>query len=533
VNRLKYYFSIIILAIYPVLSGQETPVERGLKAITSEAIKAQIGFLASDWTEGREAGEKGEYLAADYIASMLQLYGVKPGGDYLRGEELQNTVLTGGRSYFQNFVILKTLPDDDQTLELISRFGDAVSTTCFSKNVDFSLRPSYRAVEINAPVVFAGYGFKNDKIKYNDFSKIDLKGKFILKIAGYPSFAERKLSPTEINSSTLAAESYAREMGATGILEFDPASSIVGKPDLKEFMNLSPAEQIQEKDRAPARYSLPGRSVPAEFVRITISAKAANEILKGSGIVIDDYLKRADSGQPVVIPSLTGKSVCFRSKATTTQIAVRNIIGVIEGNNSDQVIVVGAHYDHIGIKNGYIWNGADDNASGTVGALTIARAVMATGQKPEKTIIIALWSAEEKGLLGSLYYVRNPSCPLMNLRLNLNMDMISRYISDDNKKGVEMTYSKSFPNFRDITAANIQNYGIDLVVNYQPSDNPPGGSDHISFAQAGVPIMRFKPGHREEYHKPYDEAGTLDWDIMEKIIRISFVNIWELANSAW
>ena len=532
-NRIRYLFPIISFLPSLVFYGQETTVEKGLRTINADAIKAQIGFLASDWTEGREAGEKGEYLAADYIASMLQLYGVKPGGDYLRGEELKNTLLTVGRSYFQNFVILRTLPDDDQTLELISRSGDAVSTTSFSKNVDFSLRPTYRSVEINAPVVFAGYGFKNDKIIYNDFGKIDIKGKFILKIAGYPAFAEKKLSPTEINSSTLAAESYAREMGATGILEFDPASSIVGKPDLKEFMNLSPSEQIPDRSKPAVRYSLPGRSLPDEFVRITISAKAANEILKGSRIVIDDYIKRADSGQQVVIPSLTGKSVCFRSEATTTQIVVRNIIGVIEGNNSDQVIVVGAHYDHVGIKNGYIYNGADDNASGTVGALTVARAVMATGQKPEKTIIIALWSAEEKGLLGSLYYVRNLSYPLKNLRMNLNMDMISRYISDDNKKGVEMTYSKSFPNFRSITEANIKNYGIDLVVNYQPTEIPPQGSDHISFAQAGVPIMRFKPGHREEYHKPFDEAGTLDWDIMEKIIRISFANIWELANSTW
>lgn len=521
------------LLLCPVLFGQVNPVERGLQTITSDAIKAQVGFVASDWMEGREAGERGEYLAADYIASMLQLYGVKPGGDYLRREELQNTQLAGGRSYFQNFVILKTLPDNDQTLELISNYGDAESKVCFSQNVDFVMGPSYRSVEIKFPVVFAGYGFKNDKIKHDDFSKIDLKGKFILKIAGYPAFADRKLSPAEINSSTLAAESYARKMGAAGILEFDPASPIVGKPGLREFMNMSPAEQIQTRNRPRALYSLPDKSVPDEFVRITVSANAANEILKGSGIIIDDYLKRADSGQPVVIPSITDKLILFKSKANTTQVAVRNTIGVIEGNNPDQVIVVGAHYDHIGTRNGYIYNGADDNASGTVGALTLAGAVMATGQKPEKTIIIALWSAEEKGLLGSHYYLRNLNYPLKNLRLNLNMDMISRYISDENKKGVELTYSKSFPHFRDITVANIKNYGIDLMINYQPSDNPPGGSDHISFAQAGVPIMRFKPGHREEYHTPYDEAGTLDWDIMEKIIRISFVNIWELANSTW
>ena len=96
-----------------------------------------------------------------------------------------------------------------------------------------------------------------------------------------------------------------------------------------------------------------------------------------------------------------------------------------------------------------------------------------------------------------------------------------------------MTYNSEYPHFKDITEVNLKKYGIDLDINYQPSDDPPGGSDHRSFVEAGVPILRFKPGHREEYHTPYDETETLDWDIMEKIIRISFADIWELANSTW
>ncbi|HOF21546.1 MAG TPA: M28 family peptidase, partial [Bacteroidales bacterium] len=97
----------------------------------------------------------------------------------------------------------------------------------------------------------------------------------------------------------------------------------------------------------------------------------------------------------------------------------------------------------------------------------------------------------------------------------------------------DMTYTASRALFRDITEANLKKYGIDLEVNYHPSDNPPGGSDHRSFVEAGIPVMRFKPGHREEYHTPSDEIHTIDQDIMEKIIRISFVNIWDLANSEW
>jgi len=526
----SYFLTVISMLVAQILHSQETPAEKGLKAITPAVLKAQIGFLASDWMEGRAAGEKGEYLAGDYIASMLQLCGVKPGGDYLRGSDHLNSLVPGGRSYFQNFILIKTLPGTDPVLSLTSQSGNAVRTTTFSNNVDFSVRPLYRSVEITAPVIFAGYAFRNEKIKFNDLFKIDVKGKFIMKISGYPAFAEKRLNPSEINASTASLESYARESGAAGIIEFNPSALVTGRPEPKEFMNMSPAEDNKVRSPYRPRYSLPGNVIPDDLIRITISAGTADEILKGSGIKIEDYLKKADSNQPCDIPPLTGKSISFKSEAVSSQVAVRNIIGVLEGNDPEQIIVIGAHYDHMGMKDGNIWNGADDNASGTVGALTLAKALTATGIKPGKTIIIALWSSEEYGLLGSRYFVRNTPFPLKNIRLNVNLDMISRYISDDNKNGVDMTYLTSLPGLEDITEANLKKYGIDLAVNYQPSDDPPGGSDHRSFVEAGIPIMRFKPGHREEYHTPYDEAQTLNWDIMEKIVRISFVNVWELAN---
>jgi Zn-dependent M28 family amino/carboxypeptidase len=96
-----------------------------------------------------------------------------------------------------------------------------------------------------------------------------------------------------------------------------------------------------------------------------------------------------------------------------------------------------------------------------------------------------------------------------------------------------MTYTSSYPWFRDLTAANLVKYGIDLDVEYQPSPDPPGGTDHRSFVEAGVPVIRFKPGHREEYHTPKDEIQTVNWDIMEKITKIGFLDVWELASSPW
>jgi hypothetical protein len=506
--------------------GQQSPVDKGFQAITTDAIQAQLGFLTSDWTEGRMTGEKGEFLAADYIASMLQLCGVKPFGDYLRGSR-------NSRSYFQNFVLLKTSPGNEPELKIKSENGTMLRTTNLAYNVDFSARPSDQSLEIEAPVVFAGYGVINEKLKYNDFSNLDVKGKFVLKIAGVPAFISDLHDQAILSSTARDTEAYLRKMGAAGIIEFNPSVTVAGTPERKEFMNMSPSEVLPRGGDPSSRYSIPVKSNPSVFVRIGISARAANEILDGNNINLEYYIKKAATGEPVTKSPLNGKSVYLKTSVQSSQVSVRNILGVIEGKNPNQVIILGAHYDHMGIGAGYIWNGADDNGSGTVGVMTLARALMATGVKPEKTIVIALWTAEEEGLLGSRYFVQNSVIPVKNIALNLNFDMISRYISNDETKKVTMTYTASYPVFKDITIANLRKYGIDLDVDYQPSDDPPGGTDHRSFVAAGVPVMRFKPGHREEYHTPYDEVSTTDWDIMEKIIKISYTNIWELANEEW
>jgi hypothetical protein len=513
--------------------GQLAPVEKGLQAINQDAIKAQLGFLASDWTEGRMAGEKGELISSDYIAGILQLYGVKPGGDKYEVQYQGKNISGNVRSYFQNFIIQKTVAGDEQILKLKSSDGITVKTTNFTFNFDFTLKPSDPDIEIEAPVVFVGYGFVSSKMKYNDFSKSDLKGKFILKIAGIPKFIRESLSPSEIESAAREMEVMIKSMGSIGMIEFNPLTTVIGNRYRNEAVNMSPSEKNPRSGMPNARYSLPSKNRPDNLIRIEVTVKTANEILKGTGINLEDYIKKSDINEPLSIPPVTGKLLYLKTTVKTTPVAVRNVIGVIEGNNPEQIIVLGAHYDHMGTGNGYIWNGADDNGSGTVGIMTIARAIMETGKKPDKTIIIALWTAEEEGLLGSKYYVENITCPLKNLKLNLNLDMISRYISDTEPKKVTMTYTSSCTGFKDMTIANIRKHDIDLIIDYQPSDSPPGGTDHRSFVAAGIPVMRFKPGHRDEYHTPKDELDTVDWDIMEKIIRISFVNVWELANSSW
>lgn len=501
--------------------------------INQSVLKAQLGFLVSDWTEGRETGKRGEYLAADYIASLLQLYGVKPGGDYPVQKGLTNLQGNNERTYFQNFILVKTTPGEEPIIKIRSADNNNLKTIDLTYNIDFSMRSSEKGIEIEAPVVFVGYGFKKEKLRYDDFSKLDLKGKFILKLSGSPAFAKKVFSPSELSATSREAENLIRKMGAIGIIEFNPNSAIVGIQPENEFLNMSPSENNRTSGRPWADYSLPGKNSMDNFIRITVSVKTANEILKGTGFILEDYIKISESNTYNPLPDLNGKSIYLKTTVKEETLRVRNVIGVIEGNNPDQVMVLGAHYDHMGISNGYTWNGADDNGSGTVGVLTIAKAIMETGIKPDKTLVFALWTAEEEGLLGSRYFVENLQYPVKNIRLNFNFDMISRYISDNEPKKVAMIFTETFPAFRSITEENINKYGIDLDVDFQPSKDPPGGSDHRSFTAVGIPVMRFKPGQREEYHSPADEIKTVNWDIMEKIIKISFANVWELANKNW
>jgi Peptidase family M28 len=529
---------IILCSLFAIFStfleGQEDDgFSKALNGINQSVLKAQLGFLASDWTEGRETGTKGEQLSADYIASLLQLYGVKPGGDFPQPRGYVNIQEGKERTYFQNFNLLKTSSGEEQVLKVKTSEGNSSRIETCIYNVDFTLWPGNKSVEIEAPVVFAGYGFKNDKLKHDDLGKLDLKGRFILKVSGSPAYAREQLSPSELSAAAMEAENAAKKMGAAGILEVNPNAEIAGFQPSARRSELSPAERNPLSGRPFADYKLVGKTSDDFFPIIQISVKTANEILSGTGINLDDFIKKAGEDRFYPIPAIRGKSIYLKTSVKNEIVRTRNVIGIIEGKNPDQIIVLGAHYDHLGSANGYIWNGADDNGSGTTGVLTIAKAVMETGIKPEKTLIFALWTAEEEGLLGSRYYVENLPYPKSNLRLNVNFDMISRYISDNDTKKVIMTFTDSCPEFKQITEANLKKYGIDLNVEYQPMKDPSGGSDHRSFSAIGIPIMRFKPGHREQYHTPADEVNTVNWDIMEKIVKISFANVWELANSTW
>jgi len=522
------------------LSAQGQSVEEAIKTINESSLKAQLNFLASDWMEGRESETKGAFMAGDYIASMLQVFGIEPCGDmeYTFPYQGQHGVRPEAKpSYFQKFNIIKYKMSDKQSFSLVREVNGARLVKNFDYGIDYNLSGIETDTEIDAPVVFVGYGVKNDSLKYNDFAKVNVRGKIILRFDGYPGFRDTTSSSyKKLKFSNLwnDKEKWALEAGAIGVInlttypnkEFGKAHNLPFRYQSGEIESDTAPEKYYDKKAVLANDSLK-KSLPA----IRISARLQNELTALINIDIFSFEVDAKNNLKSASKEISGVRIGLKSGVESELVTVRNVLGMIEGVNKNEFIVVGAHYDHLGKYNGYIFNGADDNGSGTVGVLSIARALKATGKKPEKTIIFAAWTAEEKGLLGSEYFVKNFS-GVNRIDLNVNFDMIGRSSVKDtigNKCGIE--YTKIYSGFQELSKKFVNDNGLNLDVKYTGSEKPSGGSDYAPFAERDVPVMNFAAAMHPDYHQPTDEVAKIEWKKMADIIKLGFLNINELANS--
>ena len=216
-----------------------------------------------------------------------------------------------------------------------------------------------------------------------------------------------------------------------------------------------------------------------------------------------------------------------------SKINLQNVFGFIEGKKSDEFVIVGAHYDHLGIGEAVngdsIYNGADDNASSVSAVLQIAKAFVESGQQPERTVIFAFWDGEEMGLLGSEYFMLNYPNPFQ-IKAYLNFDMIGRNKDESNPEHVVSFFTDSHPAFGEWLKNDIQDYGLKLKPNYRPWDKPVSGSDNGSFAKRGVPIMWYHTDGHPDYHKPSDHVDKINWNKLVDITKAAYLNVWNLAN---
>jgi Zn-dependent M28 family amino/carboxypeptidase len=272
---------------------------------------------------------------------------------------------------------------------------------------------------------------------------------------------------------------------------------------------------------------------------VMISSTIAKAIIGNMDKKVIDARKKLAKGKPamVVLPT----DFIINMSKDVTVLKGDNVFGVIEGKSKkDEFVVVSAHYDHLGMRGDDIFNGADDNGSGTVTLMEIARAfqqAVLDGFRPERSVLFLWVAGEEKGLLGSEYYTKNPLVPLANTIANVNVDMVGRM--DDKYTGnpdyIYVIGSDRLSSDLHKINENINQRYTQLTLDYTYNDaNDPNQyyyrSDHYNFAKNGIPAIFFFSGTHADYHRPSDTVEKIDFNKMEKVGRHIFHLIWELAN---
>ena len=434
--KIKMFLAFVLcLTSVLIINAQPTPKEKGLQAITADAIKGQLEFLASDWMEGRATGQRGSYLAADYIASMFKVFGVAPAGDAATGfggrgmprqipaavsppatpavagppaaaaaqavappPPMAGPAGPGGRSstpsktYFQNFTLIESQPSGGSTLSI--KKGGREYT--FEEGVDFSISRATMGLKFEAPVVFVGYGIVDKANGIDDFAGVDVKGKVIIRLTGFPGYADitspmyKKLIGNDMRAQfeiSRKKSEVINNLGVLGIIDLTVNNDVAKRWGVYKFdNNPAPAESGPRTNWSSMR--LDGKNITSNPLTITVTERVSNLIIKEGGLDITKYEKDAAAGTLKFKPLLlTGLNAALSVNVNSRRVNVRNVVAIIEGENPNEFVAVGAHMDHMGMDNGKIWNGADDNASGTVAVMTIAKAFAASGVKPKRSII--------------------------------------------------------------------------------------------------------------------------------------------------
>lgn len=303
------------------------------------------------------------------------------------------------------------------------------------------------------------------------------------------------------------------------------ALNTINRSSAEATINFLASDELQGREAG-----FHGSRVTSEYIVSLLQWMGVSPLADSYFQPFDAYRKeRQKKGRLEVHPD----SIAKLKQEVHQKLTMRNVLGMIPGKNTKEYVIVGAHFDHLGIDpvldGDQIYNGADDNASGVSVVLQIARAFLASGQQPERNVIFAFWDGEEKGLLGSKYFVQ--TCPFLSqIKGYLNFDMIGRNNKPQQPKQVVYFYTAAHPVFGDWLKEDIRKYGLQLEPDYRAWENPIGGSDNGSFAKVGIPIIWYHTDGHPDYHQPSDHADRLNWDKIVEITKASFLNMWKMAN---
>lgn len=459
--------------------------------ITVDDLKADIEYLASDSLKGRKAGGEGDSLAATFIQSKFEEIGL----DLLYDNGLQKfTLVTSAEAGNGN--IFKV---GDQSYEVKTDF----LPYAFSANTS-----------VIAPVVFAGYGIEvdQDTLHWNDFENVDVSGKWVLALQGDPDM-DNPQSPFVPFSTERAKALNASDKNAAGLI-LVAGPSFSAKDELSSLFF----------DKNSSRYSIPV---------IQVTRKVANQILAGTGETVTSLEEKMLKQKATV--SLNAKedvsaTVNIIQKETESENVVAMLPGTDE-NLKDEYVVVGAHFDHLGmggpgsgsraLDTMAIHNGADDNASGVATVIELAEK-LASEKEHRRSIIFAAFGAEEMGLIGSKTFTGKPPVDLEKVVAMFNFDMVGRLDTVTNALSIGGT--KTAKETEGIL--NELNPGFQLAF----SEEGVGPSDHASFYLQNIPVFFISTGAHSDYHTPNDDADLIHYNGLKKVADYGLVLVNEVVN---
>jgi peptidase M28-like protein len=507
---------ILIQLLFAIQSihAQYSPVSEQLaNSIRRETLKEHVYVLASPEYQGRETGTEGNQKAADYIAKQFGSYGIPP--------------IPGDGDYFQE-VAFSNIKWENTSLTVA---GESIIPM-----KEFVAIPQYFPV-ISGPIsidemTFLGYGI--DDPAYSDYKDVDVKGKHLLVFGNEPITKDYISRITGSDTFSIWSEDpiykieAAKKAGAASIwfVEDDFRDWLLYARD--NF--LSGAMLMQQPDQL-------NNYIPNVIVSSTLGQKMAGDKVKK---IIKLRKKITRSGKPahLVFPA----DIQLAAKHQIKSMPGSNVLGYIEGTDpllKNEIIVLTAHYDHLGQRGSNIYFGADDNASGTSAVLEIAQALAqakAAGLGPKRSVLCMLVTGEEKGLLGSQYYTEHPVFPLEKTVANVNIDMIGRM--DERHQDSLYTYvigsDRLSTELHEINE-NVNRTYTKLELDYTyNADNDPNQfyyrSDHYNFAKRGIPAIFYFSGVHDDYHMPSDTPDKIMFGKAETIARLAFHTTWELAN---
>lgn len=488
VNYSKFILVVVGLLVSELMSAQTNP------DVTVSELKEHIYFLASDSLKGRKPGTDGGKIAAEYIRDQLIESGLNPMGE----------------DGFQYFSVTTSVEPGDNNKLSISGIGPIAGD-------NFKPMPFSSNAELEAEVVFAGYGIvlDHDSLVWNDYDNLNVEGKWVMILRG---------DPEPENDSSLFI-SYGGDRDKVLTARDKKAGGII----FVSGLNVSKEDKLKGStfSRVTASAGLPA---------INITRAIADSIFGGTRSI--SIIEKEIIENKKTIGFTTSSVLTASTDLKRVEMKTQNIIAIIEGSDpqlKDEYVVIGAHYDHLGMG-GHgsgsrtpdtiaVHNGADDNASGVAAVLELAEKLAAEKDKLRRSIIFMAFGAEEMGLLGSQFFTNEPTIDLKDVVTMVNFDMIGRF--DNEKRSLMIAGTGTAEQMEDLLEKHEES--SDMNFNHSPEGY--GASDHASFYGAGVPVMFFFTGAHEDYHTPADDADLVNYEGEKEIIDFTYPLILDIINS--